>query len=90
MFVPCCQPLSHYAYRVKKAQSSGTSRHQLYYTFDLIELDGDDLRRDPLAVRNGPLASLLSRAAPELRFNKHLDMDDGPPTFAHRSTLRAS
>jgi bifunctional non-homologous end joining protein LigD len=31
------------------------------YAFDLIELDGDDLRRDPLAVRKATLASLLRR-----------------------------
>jgi ATP-dependent DNA ligase len=34
------------------------------YAFDLIELDGNHLRRDPLAVRKATLASLLSRAAP--------------------------
>ena len=34
------------------------------YAFDLIELDGDDLRRDPLAVRKATLASLLARSAP--------------------------
>jgi hypothetical protein len=38
------------------------------YAFDLIELDGADLRRDPLAVRKATLASLLARAAPGLRF----------------------
>jgi len=32
----------------------------------LIELDGDDLRRDPLAVRKAMLGSLLRRAAPGL------------------------
>ena len=53
------------------------------YAFDLIELDGDDLRRDPLAVRKATLASLLARAAPGLRFNEHLDEDDGPLVFAH-------
>src|SRR5271157_5212161 len=47
------------------------------YAFDLIELDGDDLRRDPLAVRKATLASLLSRASPGLRFNEHLDEEDG-------------
>jgi ATP-dependent DNA ligase len=31
------------------------------YAFDLIELDGDDLRSDPLAVRKATLASLLTR-----------------------------
>src|ERR1700731_1555251 len=32
------------------------------YAFDLIELDGGDMRRDPLAVRKATLASLLGRA----------------------------
>jgi ATP-dependent DNA ligase len=31
------------------------------YAFDLIELDGNDLRRDPLAVCKATLASLLRR-----------------------------
>jgi bifunctional non-homologous end joining protein LigD len=34
------------------------------YAFDLIELNGDDLRRDPLDVRKATLASLLARTAP--------------------------
>jgi bifunctional non-homologous end joining protein LigD len=55
--------------------------------FDLIELDGDDLRRDPLAVRKATLASLLRRAAPGLRFNEHLDNEDGPLVFAHACKL---
>jgi hypothetical protein len=37
------------------------------YAFDLIELDGDDLRREPLDTRKTTLASLLKRAAPGLR-----------------------
>jgi bifunctional non-homologous end joining protein LigD len=32
------------------------------WAFDLIERDGDDLRRDPLAVRKATLESLLRRA----------------------------
>jgi ATP-dependent DNA ligase len=35
---------------------------RMCYAFDLIELDGDDLRRDLLAVRKATLASLLRRA----------------------------
>src|SRR6266851_2119789 len=34
------------------------------YAFDLVELDGDDLRRDPLNVRKATLASLLKRTGP--------------------------
>jgi ATP-dependent DNA ligase len=51
--------------------------------FDLIELDGDDLRREPLAVRRATLASLLARVAPGLRFNEHVDDTDGPLVFQH-------
>ena len=43
------------------------------YAFDLIELNGDDLRRDPLQVRNATLASTLAKAGPGIRLNEHLD-----------------
>jgi ATP-dependent DNA ligase len=33
------------------------------WAFDLIELNGDDLRRDPLAVRKATLVDVLARAA---------------------------
>jgi bifunctional non-homologous end joining protein LigD len=52
------------------------------YAFDLIELDGDDMRREPLDVRKATLASLLKRAAPGLRLNEHIEAD-GPTVFAH-------
>jgi bifunctional non-homologous end joining protein LigD len=57
------------------------------YAFDLIELNGDDLRRDPLVVRKATLASVLGRAAPGLRFNEHLDEENGPLVFAHACKL---
>jgi ATP-dependent DNA ligase len=53
------------------------------YAFDLIELDGHDLRCDPLAVRKATLASLLARVASGLRLNEHIDNEDGPLVFAH-------
>jgi bifunctional non-homologous end joining protein LigD len=52
------------------------------YAFDLIELNGDDLRRDPLEVRKATLASVLAKAGPGIRFNEHID-GDGPTVFAH-------
>jgi len=50
-------------------------------------LDGEDLRRDPLAVRKATLASVLSRAAAGLRLNEHLDEENGPLVFAHACKL---
>jgi bifunctional non-homologous end joining protein LigD len=52
------------------------------YAFDLIELNGDDLRRDPLEVRKATLASMLATAGPGIRFNQHIE-GDGPTVFAH-------
>jgi bifunctional non-homologous end joining protein LigD len=51
-------------------------------TFDLIELNGDDLRRDPLQVRKATLASILAKARPGIRLNEHIE-GDGPTVFAH-------
>jgi bifunctional non-homologous end joining protein LigD len=47
------------------------------YAFDLIELNGDDLRRDPLQVRKATLASILAKARPGIRFNENIE-GDGP------------
>jgi ATP-dependent DNA ligase len=35
-----------------------------FYAFDLIELNGDDLRRDPLEVRKATLASSMAKLSP--------------------------
>ena len=39
------------------------------YGFGLIELNGDDLRRDPLQVRKVTLTSVLAKAGAGIRFN---------------------
>jgi bifunctional non-homologous end joining protein LigD len=56
------------------------------YAFDLIELNGDDLRRDPLEVRKATLASTLAKAGRGVRFNEHIE-GDGPTVFAHACKL---
>jgi bifunctional non-homologous end joining protein LigD len=53
------------------------------YAFDLIELNGDDLRRDPLVVCKATLSSVLAEAATGVRFNEHLEFDDGEAVFHH-------
>ena len=50
------------------------------YAFDLIEIGGDDLRREPLEVRKATLASLLAKVGPGIRL---LDCDDGAAVFQH-------
>src|SRR6266852_9585655 len=50
-----------------KAQLGQKHRNHFLYAFDLIELNVDDLRRDPLVVRKATVASVPARAAPGLR-----------------------
>ena len=45
------------------------------WAFDLIELDADDLRLEPLGARKATLGRVLSRAAPGLRLNEHMEED---------------
>jgi hypothetical protein len=55
--------------------------HRCLYAFDLIELSGDDLRREPLEVRKATLKSVLAKAGPGLRLTEHIEAD-GPTVTA--------
>jgi bifunctional non-homologous end joining protein LigD len=45
------------------------------YAFDLLELDGKDLRREPLAVRKAALVPVVVQAGARLRLNEHIEAD---------------
>jgi bifunctional non-homologous end joining protein LigD len=64
-----------------------TGEHVLLYAFDLLELDGQDLRREPLETRKATLASLLRGGKPGVRLNEHLEHQDGAIVFAHACKL---
>jgi bifunctional non-homologous end joining protein LigD len=59
----------------------------MLYAFDLIELDGDDLRSLPIETRKVTLASLLRKPG-ALRLSEHISAD-GPQVFAHACRLGA-
>ena len=56
------------------------------YAFDLIELNGDDLRRDPLESRRATLEIILAKAGSGIRFNEHME-GDGETVFRHACKL---
>jgi hypothetical protein len=60
------------------------------YAFDLLELNGTDLRREPLEVRKATLASILRKARHGVRLNEHLEHPDGPAVFQHACKMGAS
>jgi len=53
------------------------------YAFDLVELDGTDLRREPIEVRKATLASILRRSRPGVRLCEHLEHPEGAMVFQH-------
>jgi bifunctional non-homologous end joining protein LigD len=59
-----------------------SGEHVFLYAFDLLELDGQDLRREPLETRKATLASLLRGSLPGVRLNEHL-AQPGDIVFRH-------
>jgi ATP-dependent DNA ligase len=47
------------------------------YAFDLLELNGTDLRREPIEARKATLASILRKARHGVRLNEHLEHPRG-------------
>jgi bifunctional non-homologous end joining protein LigD len=63
------------------------------FAFDLIELNGDDLRRDPLEVRKATLASILAKAGPGISTSTSETMvrpsSPMPARWASRASCRS-
>jgi bifunctional non-homologous end joining protein LigD len=51
------------------------------YAFDLLELDGHDLRSEPWHVRRAALTKLLRDGAPSIRLCEHIEDADGAVVF---------
>jgi bifunctional non-homologous end joining protein LigD len=58
------------------------SRDAFLYAFDLLEIDGEDLRRCEWQARRATLRSLIKRAGPGIKLSEHLD-GDGALAFQH-------
>jgi ATP-dependent DNA ligase len=69
-----------------KLRQRRNDRHVLLYAFDLLELDGQDLRRESLERRKILLARLLVRAKVGLQVNDHLAAA-GDVVFRHACQL---
>jgi ATP-dependent DNA ligase len=58
----------------------------MLYAFDVLELNGKDLRALPLGDRKAKLARLLARALAGIVFNEHTD-EEGATVFRHACKL---
>jgi bifunctional non-homologous end joining protein LigD len=67
-------------------RSRRTVAWAVHCAFDLLELDGEDLRGRPIEVRKRDLAKVLLSAHSSIVFNQHFD-GDGAIIFKHACAL---
>jgi bifunctional non-homologous end joining protein LigD len=67
-------------------QGPRTKPDAVLFAFDLLELDGQDLKREPLLTRKTTLLSLLKGAPHGILYNEHME-GDGAMIFRHACRL---
>jgi bifunctional non-homologous end joining protein LigD len=60
----------------------------VYLAFDLLYLDGYDLRNAPVIERKRTLQELLAKPPPKLVYVEHFEMDDGEAVYRHACKLK--
>jgi len=60
---------------LQAAFQEGVRKPLTYFLFDLLHLNGHNLRGLPLSERKALLATLLEKAEPDLRLSEHLNTD---------------
>jgi bifunctional non-homologous end joining protein LigD len=74
--------------RFEELQRRTAAHAAILYAFDIIEHDGEDLRRRPFLERKAALAQLLGGLKAGIMLNEHI-AEDGPAVFAHACQLGA-
>jgi bifunctional non-homologous end joining protein LigD len=77
----CCDEKGLTSFQLLRHRRNETQA--FLYAFDPLELDGQDLHREPLEVRKATLASILRKSRPSVRLNEHLEHDCGLTVFQH-------
>src|SRR6185369_8843698 len=73
--VVCCDEKGVAAFQLLRHRRN--ERRAFLYAFDLLELNGADLRREPIEVRKATLASILRKSRPGVCLNEHLEHSEG-------------
>lgn len=71
---------------LQDALSAGQADRMVFYAFDLLYLDGYDLRPVPLIERKAALQSLIGNAPSALRYSEHFE-EDGELVLRHACRL---
>ena len=73
--------------RLRAAMGRKSSRQAFLYAFDLLELDGQDLRREPWETRRTILITMLRKAGDGIRLSEHIEGTDGTTIFGHACAM---
>lgn len=73
--------------RLRAAVGRLGSREAFLYAFDMLEIDGEDLRPCAWLVRRATLASLLHGAGAGIRLSEHIELADAGTLFEHACKL---
>jgi len=60
-------------FQALQASLKGGKADLVYFAFDLLELDGEDLTRTPLRARKQRLAKLLGKSKGTIRYSEHVE-----------------
>jgi hypothetical protein len=74
------------AQRSRLRYGSRPQTEDALFTFDLLEVDGRDLRRESIELRKATLAKLLRKARMNLQLNEHIE-EPGEIVFRHAGKL---
>ena len=75
-----CRSVSQFD-RMRAVFGRGGSREAFLYAFDLLKLNGRDLRNEPWARRRAELVQLLAAADEGIRLCEHIEDTDGAVVF---------
>jgi bifunctional non-homologous end joining protein LigD len=73
--------------RLRAAVGRMGSRDAFLYAFDLLEIDGNNLRREPRDVRRETLTSVLRKAGDGIRLSEHIEQADAETLFEHACAM---
>src|SRR5947207_362253 len=65
---------------IQAASDAGSAAGLVYFVFDLLHLDGDDVAARPLIERKARLSTLHANAAPSLHYSDHV-VGQGPAFY---------
>jgi bifunctional non-homologous end joining protein LigD len=72
---------------VQLASDSGNAAALVFFLFDVLHLDGEDLREHSLIERKERLSALLANAAPSLHYSDHV-IGQGPGFYEKACAMR--